>query len=151
MGTDILGKGPTQYFITVRNDDSATLTEGQALEWKADGTRDGIDVQVCRTAAKLSLFVGLIPEGHSIEVGEYGMCQVYGYHGAAVIYKHGTATNADVAIGDIFSPSSGGPLTGAVAGSVLTNIAPMVVALETVASASASTIQGTCKVFLRCM
>lgn len=152
MGTDILGKGPTQYFITVRNDEASNnLTAGQALEWQADGTRDGIDVVRCSTAAFLSLFVGLVPEGHTIKNAEYGMAQVYGYHGSADIYCHGTATNSNIAIGDIFSPSSGGPLTAVIAGSVITNIAPMVVALETVASSATSTVTSTCKVFLRCM
>ena len=153
-GTTILGKGPTQYFTTIRNDNAAggnNLTNGQAIEWKADGTRDGIDAERCATAAFLTLFVGLIPEGHTIEPQEYGLCQIYGYHGSADIYAHGTATNSNIAIGDVFSPSSGGPLTAVRAGSVLTEQPPLVVALETVASSGTSTVATTCKVFIRCM
>lgn len=153
-GTIQLGKGPTQFFITVRNDNAAggsNLTAGQALEWKCDGTRDGIDVVRCATAAFLTLFVGLIPEGHTINPQEYGVCQIYGYHGSADIYAHGTATNSNVAIGDVFSPSSGGPLTAVRAGATLTEQPPLVVAMETVASSGTSTVATTCKVFIRAM
>lgn len=153
-GLTMLGKGPTQYFVTIRNDNAAggaNLTTGQSIEWKADGTRDGIDAVKTATAAFLSLFVGLIPEGHTINPQEYGLCQVYGYHGSADVYCHGTATNSNVAIGDIFSPSSGGPLTAVRAGATLTEQPPLVVALETLASSGTSTVASTCKVFIRAM
>lgn len=152
-GDTQLGKGPFRKFITVRSDVAAggsNLTDGQLLSWQADGTRDGIDV-VRHATAVLSLFVGLVPEGYTINPQEYGLCQVYGIHNSANVYAHGTATNSNIVIGDIFVPSSGGPLTAVIAGAVITNVAPMFVAIGSLASSDTSTVQGVCKVFLRCM
>ncbi|MCD6197477.1 MAG: hypothetical protein J7K15_02750 [Deltaproteobacteria bacterium] len=150
MLTTVLTKGPEKVFIVVVNDEGATLPIGTPLEWKCDGTRDGIDVQAVQTAAKKSLVVGLAAE--SIPDGTYGLCQVYGVMDNARIYAHGTATNSNVAIGDIFVASTAqSALTAVDAGSVISKEPPMFVAMETVASASVSTISTTAKVFVRCM
>jgi len=148
-----LGKGPFRKFITVRSDvaaGGANLTEGQPLSWQADGTRDGIDV-VAHAIAVNTLFVGLVPEGYTINPQEYGMCQVYGVHNSAAVYAHGTATNSNIVIGDILIPSSGGYLTASVAGAVISLATPWVAALASLAASGTSTVTSVCKVFLRCM
>lgn len=154
-----LGKGPEQVFIVVRNDDGADIGAGVPLEWKADGTRDGIDVQAFQTAAKQSLFVGV--NHYAFSDGEYGLAQVYGYDDDALVLKHGIATNSNVAIGDVAIPNTNGQFEFVVAGTQVTDnhtttvgvvcYDKMVAAMQTLASASNATITGTCGVFLRCM
>ena len=149
MNSPLLGKGPEKVFIVVRNDDGSDIAAGTPLEWKADGTRDGIDVQALQTAAKLNLLVG---DAHQLfSDGEYGMAQVYGYDDDAVCYAHGTATNSNIAIGDVAIPSSGGAWTFACAGTVLSNNPGWAAAMATVGSASASSITTNAGIFLRCM
>jgi len=148
--TTVLTKGPEKVFIIVKNDEGATLPIGTPLEWKCDGTDDGIAVQAVQSAAKRSLVVGLSAE--SISDGAYGLCQVYGVMDNARIYAHGTATNSNVAIGDIFAASTAQSALVAVdAGSVISKEPPLFVAMETVASASAATISTSAKVFVRCL
>jgi hypothetical protein len=147
----MLGKGPQRFFITVRNADSAALTQGQAMQWNANGTRDGIDVIKMSTALAAALFAGLVPLGKTIGVGYYGMAQTYGLHESAVVYGHGTSTGANVVIGDIWGISSGGALTVIAAGAAASSVNPAIVAMETVGSLSASSLTTVAKVFLRCM
>ena len=150
MLTTVLTKGPEKVFIIVKNDEGATLPLGTPLEWKCSGTDDGTTVQAVQSAAKKSLTAGLAAE--AIADGTYGLCQVYGVMDDARIYAHGTATNSNVAIGDIFAAATAqSALTGVDAGSVIFKEAPMFAAMETVASAGTATISTTAKVFIRCL
>lgn len=147
----LLGKGPQRFFVTIRNADTAALTAGQTVVWNANGTRDGIDVVKMAAATAQALLVGLIPVGKSVAVGYYGLAQTYGLHESAVIYGHGTATGANVVIGDIWGISSGGALTVIAAAAAASSVNPAIVAMGTVGSLSASSLTTVAKVFLRCM
>jgi hypothetical protein len=157
-----LTKGPEKVFIVVRNDDGSSQAIGTPLEWKCDGTRDGIDVQACQTAAQAT---GLCAGTAHVSVADqkYFLAQCYGYDTDAVCYAHGTATNSNVVIGDIGVGSSGGAITfqvaaaaayaGTMASDAVATLNPPLqfVAFRTVASSDTSTVTTNHHVFIRCM
>lgn len=152
MEISALTKGPEKIFIVVRNDDGASIAIGTPLEWKADGTRDGIDVQACQTAAKMGLCCGTAHVSAADQ--KYFLAQAYGYDSNVVCYAHGDATNENVAIGDFGPASSGGAATFVEAGAAAYATGPALaqfVAFETVASAAASTTTTNAACFVRCM
>jgi hypothetical protein len=148
LGT-VLTKGPEKVFIVVKNDSAATINAGEVLEWISNGTRDGIAAQVMQTAAQVSLCAGVAKD--DIAVGKYGLSQVYGVNDAVSAYKHGTATNSNVAIGDIGVACSLGRVNFIAAGAAASSQRVPFVAMETMASASASSIATKMKCFIRLM
>jgi len=86
---------PERVFIVVSNGyTTASLTNGQAVMWDL-GDADGVNVTKCSTALKRqSAFAGIVAE--TIAAGEYGLIQVYGYHGAVRV---DSSTTADIYTG----------------------------------------------------
>jgi hypothetical protein len=149
MQTAGLTKGPEKVFIEVLNDSSATITKGMVLEFTTDdSTTIGSGVQVMQTAAAIPLLAG-VAEG-TIAVGAYGRAQIYGYHDSVVVYGHGTATNSNIAIGDIGVACSLGRVNWVAAGGAGTAFHNFV-AMETVGSLSASSLSTTMKAFINCL
>lgn len=141
---------PEKVFVVVRNDTSSAFTKGSPITYKMDGTRDGIDVEDCKSgaAAKNHLVAGLADS--AIAAAEYGLCQCYGVRTDAVILKCGTATNKNAAIGDaLVLHTAISALSGVAAGAVTAYLAGFVMG-ETMASSSA-TATTTATVFLRLM
>jgi hypothetical protein len=162
MEINTLTKGPETVFIVVRNDDGSSQAVGTPLEWMTDGTRDGIDVQACQTAAEVSsLIVGCAHVSAADQ--KYFRAQCYGYDDDAVCYAHGTATNANIAIGDVGIGSSGGALTFPDVGTELQsgtqaseadntlNVPNNFAAFRTLASHGTSQTTTNHHVFIRCM
>ncbi|MHC4707618.1 MAG: hypothetical protein ACYS8I_11100 [Planctomycetota bacterium] len=145
-----LTKGPDKVFVVIKNGSGSALTAGQVLEWKtASSVYDGYTV-TDPTATGSSLIVGNADA--ATPSGEYGLAQVYGYDDDALMYKHGTATNSNVVIGDqaiVISAISG--WSAAVAGAASILHPYMAACAVSVASSSASTGVTNAKVFLRCM
>jgi hypothetical protein len=157
-----LTQGPDKVFVVGLNDEGATIVKGQLVMWDMNGTNDGIQI-VDLTAVQSSLVVGTADA--DIANGDYGLVQVYGLDDDAIIYKHGSATNGDLAVGDVMVVASAieglsaaapgadafGVNTIAATNNVAATVAqPMFVAAETMASSSA-TATTTAKVFIRCM
>lgn len=141
---------PEKVFVVVRNDTSSAFTKGAPINYKFDGTRDGIDVEDINTgtATKNHLVSGIADS--AIAAAEYGLCQCYGVRTDAVILKCGTATNKNAAIGDaLVLDTANDALSGVAAGAVTAYLAGFVMG-ETMASSSA-TGTTTATVFLRLM
>ena len=86
---------PERVFIVVSNGyATASLTNGQAVMWDT-GDANGVSVTKPATAMKnMAAFAGVIAE--TIAAGEYGLCQIYGYHSAVRVDVSATA---DVYVG----------------------------------------------------
>lgn len=142
---------PERVFISCYNHSGSALTKGQLVVFPMDGTRDGIEV-ADPTAPLCSLAVGL---AHAATVAaEYGLIQIYGLDDDAIIGRHGTATNAHGAIGDILLPwTASSALSAASSGEVAHASAytPWFVLAQTQASTNTSALSTTGKVFIRCM
>jgi len=150
-----LTKGPEKVFVVVKNGAGATIDKGQVVVWAMDTVNDGIDVEDM-SAAKYPLVAGLADA--DIADGDYGLVQVYGLDDDAIIYTRGTATNSNIAVGDICALSSAiEGLAALNAGASLnlggTNGAvPMFVCAETVESGGTNTSSTTtAKVFIRAL
>ena len=78
---------PERVFIVVRADE-AGCDRGWTLSWKADGTRNGIDVLQCDAVADIALMCGM---AHT-DIGntDYGLAQCYGYDDDVIILQSGT-------------------------------------------------------------
>jgi len=75
---------PEQVFIIVKNTyGTATLTNGQPVSWDYTTDADGIGVTLPVAAESGFQTAGIIAE--SIAAAAYGLCQVYGYHSAAIV------------------------------------------------------------------
>ncbi|GAF92655.1 unnamed protein product, partial [marine sediment metagenome] len=95
---------PEKIFIVVKNSYStAALANGQVVQW--DFTTDGDGVGVTVPSGMASNFsnatAGVAVE--AIAAGDYGLIQVYGYHGALRVR---VCTSADVLVvgGDLRPP-----------------------------------------------
>jgi len=141
---------PEKVFIVVRNDSAASIAAGYPCVFKFDATRDGLDIEDCKTgaAAKNHLIAGLVDS--AIAAGAYGLAQCYGVRDDAPMLKAGSASDANAAIGDILVlHTAASILSGKAAGAVSGFFAGIVMG-ETMASSSATaTTTGT--VFLRLM
>ena len=142
--------GAEKVFISVYNSYStASLTNGQAVQW--DFTTDADGVGVTRPTARATnagmATAGIVAE--TIVAGDYGLLQIFGYHSSTRVRTVSGGTPAIVA---------GRPLVINAAGSVF--------CLESVATASISVLTFPCgfslgatagwttiakPVFLRCM
>ncbi|MHC1625551.1 MAG: hypothetical protein ACXQS2_06080 [Methermicoccaceae archaeon] len=74
---------PERVFIIVYNSyDTASLSNGQAICWDYAADADGVSVTKppARAASAGAAFAGIAAE--TIAAGDYGLCQVYGYHSA---------------------------------------------------------------------
>ena len=145
-----LTKGPDKVFVVIKNGSGSALTAGQVVEWKtASSVYDGYTV-VDPTSLGASFTVGNADAATAS--GEYGLAQVYGYDDDAIIYKHGTATNSNVVVGDQAVVASAVSGWGAAAAGAASVISPYMAACAiSFASSSASTGTTTSKVFLRCL
>jgi len=142
---------PEKVFIVCRNDSAASIAAGYPAVFKFDATRDGLDIEDCKTgtAVKNHLLAGLVDQ--AIAVSSYGLVQCYGVRTDAVIAKSGTATNKNAAIGDaLVLYTAASVLSGVAAGAVSAYFAGIVMG-ETMASSSASGGTTTATVFLRLM
>lgn len=100
---------PERVYIVVYNSwSTASLTNGQVVQW--DFTTDADGVGVTRPTARATnrglATAGIVAE--TITSGEYGLIQVYGYHSAARVRANTTA--------DAIAP--GTPLVANLAGSL---------------------------------
>lgn len=72
---------PEKIFCTVKNNYStATLTNGQAVQWDFGGAADGLSVTRPTARATNAGFAGAGIIAESIASGSYGLMQVYGLH-----------------------------------------------------------------------
>ena len=79
---------PERAFIVVRADE-AGVDRGWTVSWKADGTRNGIDVLQTDAVADIALICGI---AHTdIANGDYGLAQCYGYDDDVIVLKSATA------------------------------------------------------------
>lgn len=75
---------PERVFIVVRADE-AGCDKGWTLSWKADGTRNGIDVLQCDAVADIALMCGM---AHTdIANTDYGLAQCYGYDDDVIVLQ----------------------------------------------------------------
>ncbi len=141
---------PEKVFVVVRNDTASAFTKGAPVNFKFDGTRDGLDVEDINTgaAAKNHLVAGCIVS--ALAASAFGLAQCYGVRTDVPMLKCGTATAKNAAIGDamILDTANDG-LSGVAAGAVTAWLAAFVMG-ETLASSSA-TVTTTGTVFLRLM
>lgn len=123
---------PEKIFIVVLNSYStASLTNGQAVQWDHQTDADGVGVTrpTARATSAGMDIAGVAAE--TIAAGEYGLLQVYGYHSAV---RTRTVTGGSPAI------AAGRPLVLNVAGSVF--------CLESVATGSTSVLTYPCGIAL---
>src|SRR3970282_1061472 len=73
--------GPEKVFAIVKNDEtSVTLVDGDVVNWVVAASKNyGSDVIRTPAAASEVLVAGVI-SGKDIAPGDFGTCQVYGYH-----------------------------------------------------------------------
>ena len=74
---------PERVFIVVYNSyDTAALTDGQAVQWDfgTDVNGVGVTIPTARATNRGLATAGIAAE--TIAINEYGLIQVYGYHGA---------------------------------------------------------------------
>ena len=124
----IIRTNPEKVFIVVKNSyATASLTNGQAVIWDFATDADGIGVTrpTARATNAGTAIAGIVTE--TIASGDYGLCQVYGYHSAV---RARTATGGSPAI------ATGRPLILNAAGSVF--------CLESVATGSTSVLTFPC-------
>lgn len=141
---------PEKVFIVARNDSSASIAAGYPAVFKFDGTRDGLDVEDCKTgaAAKNHLLAGLVNK--AIAAASYGLIQCYGVRTDAAMLKAGSKSNKNAAIGDLLVLHTAASLLSGVAAGAVSAFFGGIIMGETMASSSATaTTTGT--VFLRLM
>lgn len=143
--------GPEKVFVVVRNDSSASIAAGVPGVFKMDGTRDGLDIEDCKTgtAAKNGLIAGLMDV--DLAASQYGLCQCYGVRTDAVMLASGSDTDANAEIGDALElHTAASILSGAAAGAISAYL-PGIVMGESFASAGGAAGTTTGIVFLRLM
>lgn len=102
---------PEKVFIAAYNSYStASLTNGQAVQWDYATDADGVGVTRPSARATSAGVAGAGIAAETIASGDYGLIQVYGYHSATRVRQDTSSAAANVA--------AGRPLTLAAAGSV---------------------------------
>ena len=74
---------PERVFVVVYNSyDTAALSNGQAVQWDflTDVNGVGVSIPTARATNRGFATAGIVAE--DIAINEYGLLQVYGYHGA---------------------------------------------------------------------
>jgi hypothetical protein len=92
---------PEKIFLVAKNSyNTASLTNGQAVEWDYVHDIDGVGVtlSIGASAAKTAGLVAAGIAAETIAAGAYGLIQVYGYH-SAVRVRSLTAGSPAVATG----------------------------------------------------
>ena len=135
---------PEKVFIVVRNDDSVAFVKGGAINFKFDGTRDGLDAELADTAADNNLVAGIADS--AIPVGEYGLVQCYGVRTDAVCL----GTNSDNGVGDVLVVTHGSVALMSVTGGAASAYLPAF-ALGATIDSTGSEATTTSTVFIRCM
>jgi hypothetical protein len=76
---------PEKVFVIVKNSyDTASLTNGQVAEWDYTTDADGVSVTKPSSTDTHGFGIcGVVAE--TIALDAYGLVQVYGYHGAALV------------------------------------------------------------------
>ena len=136
---------PERAFLVVRADE-AGCDRGWMLSWKADGTRNGIDVLQTDAVADIALMCGA---AHSdIGNGDYGLAQCYGYDDDIVVYL----TNAAYARGAplVFSNAKSCWAEGSASAPNAESIHAQIAAMSTLATSTTSST-GRLPCFLRLM
>ena len=90
---------PEKIFIIVKNSYATlAMTNGMAVQWDFLTDVDGVGVSIPTARATNAglATAGIIAE--TIAIGDYGLCQTYGYH-ASVIFRSGTGTSLAGALG----------------------------------------------------
>src|SRR5678810_658361 len=73
---------PDKVFVIIKNDEaSTTMVDGDAVVWNTAASKNyGVDA-LKNQAGDLDTAIGAgVISGADILVGNYGLCQVYGYH-----------------------------------------------------------------------
>ena len=124
---------PEKIFIVAKNSYStASLTNGQPVEWDYLTDADGVGVTKPAAVAVTGGFAMAGIAAETIAAGSYGLIQVYGYHSAVLVRTMSTTGNG--ARGWI-AVAAGTPLTGPLAAEFC---------LEGVATGSAKFISYPC-------
>lgn len=124
---------PEKIFIVVKNSYStASLTNGQAVEWDYVTDVDGVGVTKPAAIATSGGFAIAGIAAETIAAGSYGLIQVYGYHSAVRVRTISTTGNG--ARGWV-AVTAGSPLTGPLAAAFC---------LEAAATGSAKFISWPC-------
>lgn len=159
----VVNTGAEMGYCSIRNDSGSALSAGQVLQWDMAGTEDGLRV-IDPGSTTVGLTVGISVSATAN--GSKGHAVVYGVATNAIVARVGSASNDNVAVGDIYdvySASSclsygkaGGALLGntfaATNNAAATVLPPMFVAAATVGSGGASSLSTTtAKVFVRCL
>ena len=135
---------PEKVFIVVRNDDAAAFVKGGAINFKFDGTRDGLDAELADTIADNNLVAGIADS--AIAVGSYGLVQCYGVRTDAVCL----GTDSDNAVGDVLIVTHASKaLMSAAAGAASAYLPAFALGATIDSTGSAATTTST--IFIRCM
>jgi hypothetical protein len=132
----------TKCFVNVLNNQSSSVTDGEAVVWNIsspDGVRTTQPV-----SATLNLLVGLA-DG-TIAASAYGLAQAYGYKASASVSSNATTA---IAAGDVLVPVNAADyLAWSATGTALA--AGVVYAAEAVVTDS-TPVPGATKVFIRAL
>ena len=99
---------PEKIFIIVKNSYATlAMTNGMAVQWDFLTDVDGVGVSIPTARATNAglATAGIIAE--TIAIGDYGLCQTYGYH-ASVIFRSGTGTSLAGALGSAVAINQAG-------------------------------------------
>lgn len=151
----IVNTGAEYGVVTVRA--AVALEAGQVVCWEMDGTEDALSV-TDPAGATAALVVGLVPA--AIASGSKGEAIVYGLCTNAKVARVGSASNDNVAVGDVYDIYSASSMLSYIgpgraviqSNSNIAGPVPMFVAAATVASGGASSLSSTTtKVLVRCL
>lgn len=117
-----------QFFIKVKNGDGSALANGEVVCWD-DGDDDGYSVDKCAADGDRAACV----VAEAISAGEFGKCQVFGYHSAVEL----DVTNGDAVAGECLQVAG---TDGAVSGEALA-ATDLCVGVSLDASSSSGTVE----------
>jgi hypothetical protein len=122
---------PERVYMIVKNSYTVALSNGQAVIWDFITDQDGVSVErpTARATNAGFAFAGIVAE--TIDIGAYGLIQVYGYHSAARVRIKTSSTPSIL---------YGGPLALNSAGSLF--------CLESIATGSMSILVYPCAIAL---
>lgn len=151
----IVNTGAEYGTISVRA--AAALTAGTIVCWEMDGTEDGLSVTV-PAATTAALVAGIIPA--AIASGAKGEAIIYGLCTNARVARVGSASNDNVAVGDVYDIYSASSMLSYIgpgraviqSNSNIAGPVPYFVAAATVGSGGASSLSSTTtRILVRCM
>jgi hypothetical protein len=141
---------PEKVFIVVYNSwSTASLTNGQAVQWDFNTDIDGVGVTRPTARATNAGFAAAGVVAETIAAGSYGLLQVYGYH-SAVRVRSITAGAPNIAAGRPLALAAAGGvwcLESIATGSAVIQVLPCGFALE----ASAIWTTAAIKAFIKAL